>query len=83
MRLAHIGRALGEHEATTSRHLARTRTAIRQTVEAHLRDDAKLTAGDIEACFTAVADDPGDLDLDELLARAGAGKNRSRDRSTE
>lgn len=39
MTLAHIGRLTGEHEATVSRHLSRTRRAIRKAVEQRLRDD--------------------------------------------
>ena len=35
--LAQTGKLLKEHEATTSRQLARTRQQIRDTVEAHLR----------------------------------------------
>ncbi len=38
--LAQTGRVLGEHEATASRQLARTRREIRQAVERHLRDEA-------------------------------------------
>ena len=36
--LAQIGRTLGEHEATVSRQLARTRAALRDDVERQLRE---------------------------------------------
>ena len=42
MTLAETGRLLGEHEATVSRHLARTRRMIRERVEQHLRVEDRL-----------------------------------------
>ena len=54
LRLNQIGRALGEHEATVSRHLARTRQAIRQDVERQLAEDAGLDPPTIAQCFDAV-----------------------------
>jgi RNA polymerase sigma-70 factor (ECF subfamily) len=71
--LAQIGRTLGEHEATVSRQLARTRAALRADVERQLRD-AGLNDDAIAECFTAVAGDPGPLDLTDLLQPAD-GKN--------
>ncbi len=41
--LAQIGRLLGEHEATASRHLERTRRRIRKYVEQALRDAPRLS----------------------------------------
>jgi RNA polymerase sigma factor (sigma-70 family) len=40
--LAQIGRLLGEHEATVSRYLERTRRRIRESVEQALRNDGTL-----------------------------------------
>jgi DNA-directed RNA polymerase specialized sigma24 family protein len=40
--LAQTGRVLGEHEATASRQLTRTRREIRQALERHLKTDAGL-----------------------------------------
>ena len=71
--LAQIGRTLGEHEATVSRQLARTRAALRADVERQLRD-AGLNDDAIAECFAAVAGDPGPLDLTDLLEPAD-GKN--------
>lgn len=67
MTLAQIGRLLGEHEATVSRHVARSRREIRSAVEGYLAR-AGLGAPEIDECFACVADDPGDLDLHHLLA---------------
>lgn len=77
--LAEIGRALGEHEATVSRHLARTRKTIRAEVERRLRD-AGFDERGVAECFAAVAADPGPLDVADLLVPA-AGKNPDAGRS--
>jgi RNA polymerase sigma factor (sigma-70 family) len=71
--LADTGRLLREHEATVSRHLTRTRRAIRDAVERELRNERGLTDGQIAECFASVADDPGPLDLKSLLG--GAARN--------
>jgi len=65
--LAAIGRLLGEHEATVSRHLARTRREIRQDVERRLRADHALDGPAVAECFSAAIDDPGALDLSEII----------------
>ena len=65
--LADTGRALNESEATSSRRLARSRAAIRRDVERHLRDEAGLTGEQIAACFASVAEDPGPLDLKQVI----------------
>ena len=82
--LAEIGRVLGEHEATVSRQLAKTRKTIRQDVERQLRDGVGehkgLTDEAVAECFASVAGDPGPLDLAELLEPA-VSKNPSPDRS--
>jgi len=80
LRLNQIGRALGEHEATVSRHLARTRHAIRQDVERQLAEDAGLDPPTIAQCFEAVVADAGTLDLQEWLGdRKSAVAGRSKD----
>jgi RNA polymerase sigma-70 factor (ECF subfamily) len=68
--LAEAGRLLKEHEATVSRHLTRTRLAIRAAVERELREERGLTHVEIAECFTLVAGDPGPLDLTPLLGGA-------------
>jgi RNA polymerase sigma-70 factor (ECF subfamily) len=67
MTLAQVGRLLGEHEATVSRGLARTRSAIRTAVESALRDGHRLQPAEIDECFRLLSDDPGTLDLAVLL----------------
>jgi len=65
--LAQTGQLLGEHEATVSRHLARTRRAIRMNVERGLRDDAGLSEPEIAQCFESIVEDAGPLDLHTML----------------
>ena len=65
--LADTGRVMKESEATASRQLARTRRAIRGDVERLLRDEARLSDDQIAACFASVADDPGPLDLKQVI----------------
>ena len=66
--LAEVGRLTGEHEATVSRHLARTRRAIRVDLERQLRDEMKLSDAEIAQCFEYAMDDAGPIDLGEILA---------------
>jgi RNA polymerase sigma-70 factor len=49
--LAKIGKLLGEHEATVSRKLDRTRSDLRHCVEAALRDEKKLSEAQLRLCF--------------------------------
>lgn len=52
--LAQIGRLLGEHEATVSRKLDRTRHALRRQVECRLRDprgEGRLSEAQVQVCF--------------------------------
>ena len=65
--LAEAGRLLGEHEATVSRQLTRTRRAIRDGVERELREQHGLTEAQIDECVASVAEDPGPLDLRPLV----------------
>lgn len=67
--LAETGRLLKEHEATVSRHLARTRRTIRDEVERQLRDGG-LTEVQIAACLASVAGDPGPLDVAQMFDAA-------------
>jgi RNA polymerase sigma factor (sigma-70 family) len=77
--LAQIGRMLREHEATTSRHLARTRRTIREDVERELKQSG-MSDADISECVASVVDDAGTLDLSEILPAQR--KFASQDRST-
>jgi RNA polymerase sigma-70 factor (ECF subfamily) len=78
--LAEIGRLLGEHEATASRHLARTRHRLREEIEQNLRLDG-LDATQIEECLASVASDAGTIDLGQMLRTEEPGKNSALDRS--
>jgi RNA polymerase sigma-70 factor, ECF subfamily len=68
--LAQIGRMLGEHEATVSRQLARTRRDIRRAVEARLQHVHRLDAAGIQECFAAVSEDPGEIDVAAIMETA-------------
>jgi RNA polymerase sigma factor (sigma-70 family) len=65
--LAETGRLLGEHEATCSRQLARTRKTLRGHIERSLRTEGRLTEAEIAECVASVSDDAGPLDLRQLL----------------
>jgi RNA polymerase sigma factor (sigma-70 family) len=65
--LAQIGRMLQESEASASRHLARTRREIRAAVERQLRDESGLSDDQIAACFASVVEDPGPLDMKQVI----------------
>lgn len=77
--LAQAGRLLGEHEATVSRHLSRTRRLIRAFVEEEL-GGAGLSAEEIDRSFDLAMEDAGDLDLSRMVAADR--KDPALDRST-
>ena len=83
MTLVAIGKMTRESEATVSRQLARTRKELRSAIEICLRDRHALADDALRECFQSVADDAGELDLDELLGRAAGRKDRGRNRSRE
>jgi RNA polymerase sigma factor (sigma-70 family) len=78
-KLAEIGRVLGEHESSVSRHLEKVRRSLRQTVEEMLRagGTAALVDGEtrrdglsdeeIALCFEYAAED-APIDLDQLFS---------------
>ena len=72
MTLAAIGRMLGEHEATVSRHLSRVRRDLRAGVERDLADRHGFSLPSLTDCLRAVMDDAGELDLGALFARSPA-----------
>jgi RNA polymerase sigma-70 factor len=80
--LAEIGRALGEHEATVSRHVARTRRAIREDVERQLAHEHGMHDDEIGECFSSVVADAGSLDLAQLLGSTHVRKELGPERST-
>ena len=65
--LAETGSVMRESEATSSRRLARTRQTIRRDMERQLREEAHLSDEQITACFVSVVDDPGPLDLKQVI----------------
>jgi RNA polymerase sigma-70 factor, ECF subfamily len=79
--LAEVGRLTGEHEATVSRHLTRTRRALRADLERQLRDQMKLSEAEIAQAFESAMDDPGTIDLGEILTDAGERKKSPARRS--
>ena len=81
MTLAQIGRLTGEHEATVSRHLARTRRDIRQAVERALREQHGFGDREIDECFASVSADAGALNLRDWLGPDDPRKNSGADRS--
>lgn len=80
--LAQIGRTLGEHEATVSRHLARIRREIREHVEHELRETARMSEAEMAECFALVVEDAGALDMVEMLGSGTSRKKAGEDRST-
>jgi RNA polymerase sigma factor (sigma-70 family) len=74
--LAQTGRLLGEHEATVSRQLARTRRMLREAITARLRADG-ISDAEIAECFDAAVNDVGPLDLANLFGRKSAEPERS------
>ena len=65
--LAEIGRITAEHEATVSRQLARTRRVLRESMERHLREDSQLDDGQISRAIALASEDPGSMDLRQVL----------------
>ena len=65
--LAETGTLLGEHEATCSRQLARTRKALRTAIERALKEEGRLSGAEIAECVASVSQDAGPLDLRQLL----------------
>ena len=67
--LAQIGRITGEHEATVSRQLAKTRRGIRSSVAERLRSGEGLNDAQVEECFAWAVEDPGAMDLGDILRK--------------
>jgi RNA polymerase sigma-70 factor (ECF subfamily) len=79
--LAEVGRITGEHEATVSRHIARTRKVLKQAVEERLRVHDRLSEAEVANCVSAVMEDAGPLDLAQLFGSEGGRKNPAFERS--
>jgi RNA polymerase sigma-70 factor len=75
--LAEIGRLLGEHEATASRKLERTRRDVRARVEASLRERNKMSEAQLRACLECARGEwPFDLTVHLQPARPAAGNRK-------
>lgn len=75
--LAEIGRLLGEHEATASRKLERTRRDVRARVEASLRDRNKMSEAQVRLCLECASGEwPFDLTVHLQSARPAAGDRK-------
>jgi RNA polymerase sigma factor (sigma-70 family) len=57
LKLAEIGRQIGEHESSVSRNLERIRQELRALAERHLRDVFSLSDAEIQQCFEYAAED--------------------------
>jgi RNA polymerase sigma-70 factor len=82
MTLAAIGKMLGEHEATVSRHLTRSRRDLRARVETALRENHRLNDEAVAECFRSVSEDAGMLDLADILGTAAPRKIGPQNRSS-
>jgi RNA polymerase sigma-70 factor (ECF subfamily) len=78
--LAEIGRITGEHEATVSRHLSRTRRDLRSAVELRLREHGRDDT-EIARAFELTAEDPAGLDLQQVFDSTADRKESPPDRS--
>jgi RNA polymerase sigma-70 factor (ECF subfamily) len=82
-KLAEIGRGLGEHESSVSRHLEKVRQDVRRAVEGILRGGSEAVNGDgstgglseaeIALCFEYGAEE-APVDLDKLLSPSAVPK---------
>ncbi len=80
--LAQTGRLTGEHEATVSRHLTRTRRDVRRAVEERLKREHGMADAEVSECFADAVEDVGALDLADVLGKAEPRKDSVPDRST-
>ena len=69
--LAQIGRLLGEHEATVSRKLERTRRSLRERVDAELHEGKQLSEAQVQLCYECAREEwPFDLTAPLQAAQA-------------
>jgi RNA polymerase sigma factor (sigma-70 family) len=76
MKLAEIGRQLGEHESSVSRNLERIRRELRALAERHLRDAFSLSDAEIQQCFEYAAEDVP-IDFRQLFPDAKPGTSHA------
>ncbi len=75
MKLAEIGRQLGEHESSVSRNLERIRGELRALAEQRLRDAYALSDAEIRQCFEYGAED-APIDFRQLFPDAKPGPSQ-------
>jgi len=73
MTLAEIGRCLGEHESSVSRHLDQCRRELRALVEEHLHRPPSLSNAEIVLCFQYAAED-APIDFRNLFPQKKSGR---------
>jgi RNA polymerase sigma-70 factor (ECF subfamily) len=78
--LAQIGRLTGEHEATVSRQLSRTRRAVHEAITQELRARG-LEPPEVARGFEILLEDPAGLDVGTLLGADPGRKVPALDRS--
>jgi RNA polymerase sigma factor (sigma-70 family) len=76
MKLAEIGRKLGEHESSVSRSLERIRGELRRMAEQHLRDAHSLSDAEIRQCFEYSAEDVP-IDFRQLFPEVKPGPSQA------
>jgi RNA polymerase sigma-70 factor (ECF subfamily) len=76
LKLAEIGRQLGEHESSVSRNLERIRQELRALCEQHLRDAFTLSEAEILQCFEYAAED-APIDFRQLFPDAKPGASHA------
>jgi RNA polymerase sigma-70 factor len=72
MKLAEIGRQLGEHESSVSRSLERIRCELRAQTENYLRESFSLSEAEIEQCFEYAAEEAL-IDFRQMFPEAKSG----------
>jgi RNA polymerase sigma factor (sigma-70 family) len=75
LKLAEIGRQLGEHESSASRNLERIRQELRALAEQQLREGFSLSEAEILRCFEYAAED-APIDFRQLFPEAKPGASR-------
>ena len=76
MKLAEIGRQLGEHESSVSRNLERIRRELRTLTEQRLREAFSLSEAEIQQCFEYAAEDVP-IDFRQLFPEARPGASEA------
>jgi hypothetical protein len=76
MKLAEIGRLLGEHESSVSRSLERIRQELRRLAEQQLRDAYSLSAAEIQQCLEYATEDVP-IDFRKLFPDAKPGASQA------